>query len=86
MAVLLEDTTFSWTSSTQKYATNAMCKAEHVAMFGGSKEGLFMRAVLVFLQPELNGMRGDVFGHNEEAKSIADNPIQVARLRVSASA
>ena len=32
-----------------------------------------MRAVLLFLQPELTGMRVDIFGDNEGVKSIADN-------------
>ena len=33
-----------------------------------------MRAVLVFLQPDLTGMRMEIFGDNEGAKAIADNP------------
>ena len=32
-----------------------------------------MRAVLVFLQPELTGMRVDVFGDNKGAKAVANN-------------
>ena len=38
-----------------------------------------MRAVLVFLQPELTGMRVDVFGDNEGAKTTADNPSSASR-------
>ena len=33
-----------------------------------------MRAVLVFLQPELTGTRVYVFGDNEGAKAITNNP------------
>ena len=33
-----------------------------------------MRAVLVFLQPNLTGMRMKIFGDNEGAKAIVDNP------------
>ena len=38
-----------------------------------------MRAVLVFLQPELTGMRVDAFGDNEGAKAIANNPSSASR-------
>ena len=40
-----------------------------------------MRAVLVFLQPELTGMRVDVFGNNEGAKAIANNPSSASRSK-----
>ena len=33
-----------------------------------------MRAVLIFLQPQLIGMRVDIFGDNEGARGIANNP------------
>ena len=39
------------------------------------------RAVLVFLQPDLTGMRVDVFGDNEGAKAIANNPSSVSRSK-----
>ena len=52
----------------------ATCEAEYVALCGASKEALFMRAVLVFLQPDLTGMRVNIYGDNEGAKAIADNP------------
>ena len=38
-----------------------------------------MKAVLVFLQPELTGMRADIFDDNEGAKAIADNPCSASR-------
>ena len=49
-------------SSTQKCVTTATCEAEYVALRDASKEAFFTRAVLGFLQPELSGMRVDIFG------------------------
>ena len=41
-----------------------------------------MRAVLVFLQPELTGMTVDVFGDNEGAKkAIANSPSSAFRSK-----
>ena len=40
-----------------------------------------MRAVLVFLQPELTGMRVYVFGDNEGAKAIVNNPSSASRSK-----
>ena len=57
---------------------------QYVALCDASKEALFTRAVLVFLQSDLTGMRVDVFGNNEGAKAIANNP-SVARLGVRTS-
>ena len=71
VAVMSRDTTIGWKNSTQKYVTTATCGAKYVALCDASKEALFMRAVLVFLRPELTGMRVDIFGDN--AKAIADN-------------
>ena len=74
VAVMLGDTVIGWKSSTQKCVTTASCEAEYVVFCDASKEALFMRAVLVFLQPELTGIKVDVFGDNEGAKAIANNP------------
>ena len=73
VAVMLGDTAIGWKSSTQKCVTTATCEAEYVALCDASKEALFTRAVLVFLQHDLTGMRVDVFGDNEGAKTIANN-------------
>ena len=70
---MLGDTAVGWKSSTQKCVTTATCEAEYVALCDASKEVLFTRAVSVFLQPELSGMRIDHFGDNEGSKAIADN-------------
>ena len=59
----------------------ATCEAEYVALCDASKEALFTRAVLVFLQPELSSMRVDIFGDNEDAKAIADNPSSALRSK-----
>ena len=37
--------------------------------------------MLVFLQPDLTGMRVDVFGDNEGAKAIANNPSSASRSK-----
>ena len=59
--------------------TTVTCEAEYVNLCDESKEVLFMRAVPIFLQPELTGMRVDNFGGNVEAKAIADNPSSASR-------
>ena len=76
VAVVLADTAIGWKSSTQKCV---MGEAEYVVLCDASKEALFMRAVLVFLWPDLTGMRMEMFGDNEGAKAIADNPSSVSR-------
>ena len=81
VAVMLGDTAIGWKSSTQKCVTMATCEAEYVALCDASKETLFTKAVLVFLQPELSGMRVDVFGDNEGAKAIADDPSSSSRSK-----
>ena len=81
VAVKLGDTAIGWKSSTQKCETTASCEAEYVALCDVSKEALFTRAVLVFLQLELSGMRVDIFYDNEGAKVIADNPSSASRSK-----
>ena len=81
VAVMLSDTAIGWKRSTQKCVTTANCEAEYVALCDASNEALFTRAVLVFLQPELSGMRVDIFGDNESAKAIADNQSSASRSK-----
>ena len=81
VAAMLGDTAIDWKSSTQKCVTTATCEAEYVALCDASKEALFMRAVLVFLQPELTGIRLDVFGDNRGAKAIANDPSSASRSK-----
>ena len=81
VAVMLGDTAIDWKNSTQKCVTTATCEAEYVALCNVSKKGLFTRAVLGFFQPELSGMRVDIFGDNEGAKAIADNPSSASRSK-----
>ena len=81
MAVMLGDTAIDCKSCTQKYVTTVTCEAEYVAICDASKEALFTRAVLVFLQLDLTGMRVDVFGDNEGAKAIANNPSSASRSK-----
>ena len=72
--MMLDDAAIRWKSSRQKIVTITTCEAEYVALGDTSKEVLSTRAVLVFLQPDLTGMRVDIFGDNEGAIGIADNP------------
>ena len=82
VAVMLGDTAIGWKSSTQKCVATATCEAEHVSLCDASKEALFTRVVMVFLQLELSGMRVDIFGDNEGViKSIADNPSSASRSK-----
>ena len=61
--------------------TTGTCEAEYAALCDASKDALFTRAILEFLQPDLIGMRVDIFGDKEEAKAIADNPSSVSRSK-----
>ena len=79
--VILGDTTIGWKSSTQKCVTTATCEAEYITLGDASKETLFTRAVLVLLQPKLSGMQVVIFGDNEGAKAIADNPSSASRSK-----
>ena len=81
VAVMLGGTAVGWKSSTQKCVTTATCEAEYVALCDASKEALFMRAVLVFLQPELAGIRVHDFGDNEDAKAVAGNPSSASKSK-----
>ena len=82
VAVMLGDTAIDWKRSTQKCVTTAMREAEYVALCDACKKALFTRrAVLVLLQPELNGLRVDIFGVNEGAKAIADNSSSESRSK-----
>ena len=81
VAVKLGDTAIGWKSSTQKCVTTATYEAEYVALCDASKEALFTRAALAFLQPELSGIRVDIFGDNKGAKAIADNPSSTSRSK-----
>ena len=83
VAVMLSYTAIGWKSSTQKCVTTATCEAEYVALCDAPKDALFTRVVLVFQQPDLTGMRVliDVFGDNEGAKAIANNPSSASRSK-----
>ena len=78
---MLGDIAITWKSTTQKCVAMATCEAEYVALCDASKDALFTRAVLVFLRPELSGMRVDIFGDNEGSKAIADNPDSASRSK-----
>ena len=52
-----------------------------VAMAQGAKTALFTKAVLDFLQPELANETIDLFGNNQGAIAIAENPISGGRTK-----
>ena len=81
VAVTLGDTAIVWKSSTQKCVTTATREAEYVVFCDASMEALFMRAVLVFLQLELTGMRVDISDDNEGTNAITDNPSSASRSK-----
>lgn len=60
--------------------STALCEAEYVALCHAPKEVLFTRDILV-LQPDLTGMRVDIFGDNKGAKAIADIPRSATRSK-----
>ncbi|CAM9935012.1 unnamed protein product [Ascophyllum nodosum] len=81
VAVMLGDTAIGWKSSTQNCVTTATCEADHVALCDASKEALFTKVILRFPQPELSGMRIDIFGDKEGSKATADNPSSLSRSK-----
>ena len=80
VSLMLGDTAIGWKSSTEM-CDHGNSEADYVALCDASKEALFTRAVLVFLLPELCGMRVDIFGDNEGGKVIADNPSRASRSK-----
>ena len=70
VAVLFSDTAIGWNSSMQKCVTPATCEVEYVALCNAYNQALFTRAILMFLKPELSGMRIDIFGDNVRSKAI----------------
>ena len=80
VTVLLSDTAIGWKSSTQKCVTTATCEAECVALFDVSKQAFFTRAFfLMFLQPELGGLRVDIFVDQGSSKVVVDNTSSAMR-------
>ena len=53
VAVTVGNSTICWSSSTQKIVTLSTTEAEYVALGGGVKEGLFVKAVLSFIVPSV---------------------------------
>ena len=78
---MLGDTAIGWKSSTQKCVTTATCEAGYVVLCDASEEAIFMRAVLIFLQPELTRIRVYVFGDNEGVNAIADHSSSASRSK-----
>ena len=74
------------TSRTQHRVTLSTTEAEYVAMAEGTKEGLFVRSVLSFMQRRKNKVNSNVYKmeileDNERAKAMAENPLSSGRSK-----
>ena len=65
----------------QKCVTPATCEVEYIVLCNAYNQALFTRAVLIFLKPELSGMRIDIFGDNVRSKAIAGSPNSASRRK-----
>ena len=61
VAVMLGGAAVYATSRTQHCVTLSTTEAEYVAMAEGTKEGLFVRSVLLFMQPRKNKVNSNVY-------------------------
>ena len=80
-AVLCGSSLISWISRTQRCVTTSTTEAEYVAMADSVKDALFVRDVLTFLVPTMEGKCITVHEDNEGAISLANNPLSSARSR-----
>ena len=80
---MLEGAALYATSCTQHCVTLSISEAEYVAMAEGAKEGLFVRLVLLFMQPKnkvnSNVYEIEILGDSEGAKAMAENPLSYGR-------
>ena len=74
VAVMLENTAVSASSTTQHCVTLSTSEADYVAMTHGAKTALAIKAVLDFVQPHLSGRAIDIYDYNAGAKALAENP------------
>ena len=86
VAVMLGGAAVYATSRTQHCVTLSTTEAEYVAMAEGAKEGLFVRAVMSFMQPKSDTVGIDTYviqilEDNEGAKAMAENPLSSGRSK-----
>ena len=66
------------TSRTQHYVTLFTTEAEYVALAEGAKEGMFVRSVMSFIQPNVYEI---TLEDNKGAKAMAENPLSSGRSK-----
>ena len=81
VAVMLGNSAVYATSRTQHCVTSFTTEAEYVALAEGTKEGMCVRLVMYFMQPNMYEIT--LMEDNEGAKAMAENPL--ARAGVSTS-
>ena len=64
---------------TQHYVTLSTTEAEYVALAEGVKEGMFVRSVMSFMQPNMYEVT--LMEDNEGAKAMAENPLSSGRSK-----
>ena len=73
VAVMLGNAAVYVTSRTQHSGTLCTTEAGYVALAEGAKEGMFLRSVISFMQP--NMYKITLMEDNEGAKAMAENPL-----------
>ena len=67
------------TSRTQHWVTLSTTEAEYVALAEGAKEGMFVRSVMSFIQPNVYEIT--LMADNKRAKAMAENPLSSGRSK-----
>ena len=67
------------TSRTQHCVTLSTTEAEYVALAKGAKEGMFVRSVMYFMQPNVYEIT--LIEDNEGAKAMTENPLSSGRSK-----
>ena len=67
------------TSRTQRCVTLSTREAEYVALAKEAKEGVFVRSVMSFMQPNMYEIT--LMEDNEGAKAMAKNPLSLSRSK-----
>ena len=71
----------SWFSKNQRCVTLSTTESEYIALGDGAMEGLFIRGLLSFMVPSMRKSMIQVFGDNQGAIKLANNPHSSARSR-----
>ena len=79
VAVMLGNAAVYATSRTQHCVTLSTTEAEYVALAEGVKEGMYVRLVVSFMQP--NAYDIALMEYNEQAKAMAENLLSSGRSK-----